>query len=142
MQRGAEGEPLPKDAVVLRGGSDMTTLHLTDRFLDHARYREARGLDPEYALSANSIPGLAVDQLALRAHLVHPKVRVTTVGALADAGFCVEPTPGRQHLDGHCSVYLSRGRDHLPHGVDLARFTAAFSQPIPNAGQRKARGQR
>lgn len=118
----------------------MTTLHLTDRFLHHAKRCMAKGLPAEYALSVNSISGLSVDELALRANLVHRKVRVSTVGALADAGFCVEPTPGRRDTDGHCSVYLSRGRDRPPHGVELARFTAAFSQPIPNAGQRKATG--
>jgi len=133
---GARGDDLPGDAFVLRGGSDMSVLHLTDRFLAYGIRRRAQGLPEEYSLSVNSIPGLSVNELAIRANLLHAKVRVSTVEALSAVGFMVEPSPGRQDSDGHCSVYLARGRQHVPNGVELARFGQAFGAPIPNAGQR------
>ncbi len=118
----------------------MTTSHLTDRFLAHATRRRAKGLPVEYAISVNSIPELTVDELAFRAQLVHPKMRVSTVGALTDVGFCVEPTPGRRDTDGHCNVYLLRGRGHAPNGIEIARLAGAFGPPVANTGQRRARG--
>lgn len=116
----------------------MTTRHLTDRFLAFATRCKTQDQPVEYAISVNCIPGLSVDELAERAGLVHPKVRVSTVGAITDVGFSVEPTPGRRNTDGHCSVYLTRGRDHAPNGIEVARLAEAFGRPITNAGQRKA----
>lgn len=133
--------PLPPEALVLRGGSDMSTAHLTERFLAFATRRSEQGLSVEYAISVNSIPELEVDDLAARANLVHSKVRASTVAALLEAGFIVEPTPGRQDTDGHCSVYLKRGRDHAPNGIEISRLREAFGSPIANTGQRKASGQ-
>lgn len=124
---------------MLRGGSDMTTMHLTDAFKAHSIRRESKGQPAEYCVSVNAVPELTVDELAKRAHLVHSKVRVSTVGALAGAGFEVDPDPLRQNTDGHCNVYLSRGREHLPNGIEIARLVATFSRPMPNAGQQKGR---
>lgn len=128
---------MPPETYVLRGGSDMTTLHLIDRFEAHATRRTSKGKPEEFCLSVNAIPGLSVDEIAARAQLIHPKVRVSTVGALADVGFEVDPDPRRQDMDGHCSVYLSRGREHLPNGIEIARLVSAFSKPMPNAGQKR-----
>jgi hypothetical protein len=137
-QEGSD-EGLPGDTVVLRGGSNMTTMHLSDRFVAYATLCKSEKRSPEYRLSVNAIPGLKADELAQRAALVHPKVRTSTVGAIVDAGFTVEPTPGRRDTDGHCSLYLTRGLDHQPNGIEIAKLIQAFSKPIPNAGQKQRR---
>src|SRR5258708_7172413 len=83
---------LPRDALVIRGGTDMTPMHLSDRCQAFATRCEENGLPAQHALSVNCIPGLTLDELAARAGLLHPKIRVSTIGQIDDAGWVVAPT--------------------------------------------------
>ena len=42
----------------------------------------------------------------------------------------------RQESEGHCDVYLKKGAEHLPNGVQIGYLIGTFSKPIPNAGKR------
>ena len=131
-----ESAALPRDAVVIRGGSDMTVLHLTESLKKHAVVRRARRLPVEYGLSVVCLPEMTADQVARHARLGNGTMRISTVGQLQDAGFEVVPTPG--NTQGHCDVFLQGNRKRCPNGIHLARFAEAFGQPVKNPGRPRA----
>jgi hypothetical protein len=104
MHRAPTPDPLPDDAVVVRGGQGKAE--------DMKKNAEAheKANPGEYALSGFCVPGLGADDTARFAreqgdfYMPQPTMRAITVGALAREGFSVrkdEPPPG------HVAIMLS-----------------------------------
>jgi len=121
---------LPPDAVVIRGGKDMTITTLASGFDNYCQKRREHGLSDEYAISVNSLPGVTLQELAMVAKLPNSSVTPTTVGAVEEAGFEVIPTPTTN--PSHCSVFLQGIHSAAPTLSQLVRLQGAFGQPIEN----------
>jgi hypothetical protein len=124
-------DELPDDAIVLRAGQDNRIDHFHTSMEDHAITREEDGLDPEYCLSVNCVPGLTHEELALLANHPHPAIRFTTVAEIRRAGFVIEKSENWD-ARGHCDVYSQYGRSHQPTGIELYSFQRVLSDPMGN----------
>lgn len=116
-------EPLPDEAVVIRGG----VMNLADLRLTAEAHHEAmkqHGVD-EWALSINSIPGLTASQIARRARLFYGMICISTVGRIRGTG-CDVHSDGRQ--DGHGNIVFAA----QPGDTDLVRVRAVFDEPVRN----------
>jgi hypothetical protein len=128
QSEGREVEPLPPDAVVVRGG----TMQLDD-LLNNALSHNDKTAGREWALSCNSIAGLAAEEIAKRARRPNLKMCVSRVDRLRDLGYEVRPDG---LPNGHCNIML-KGEPTMD---DLQRIRSIFSDPIPNPGRPQAEG--
>ena len=129
-------DELPPESVVIRGGENQAPPALSGAFWNH-HDRGHNGYvkgKPHYcfAISVNCIPGLAEVVLAMRAQRPNGTLSVATVGDLTDAGFSIDPTPGRQETDGHCDVYLPGASARLPEVEELLMLERVFAKKIEN----------
>lgn len=122
---------MPDEAFVIRGGvmhlDDLRTN--VDNHYDMVLEAEDR---EEWALSVNSIPGLRIRDLALKAQRPNPKMCVSTVGRVRALGHEVRPD---WEENGHSNIVFGSE----PTDADLERVKAVFRGPCPNPG-RKPRG--
>jgi hypothetical protein len=121
-----EVDPLPPDAVVIRGG----TMQLED-LISNAQSHNDKTDGREWALSCNSIPGLTAEEVAQRAKRLNGQMCVSQVGMLRDLGYEVRPDGVE---NGHSNIMFN-GEPTLE---DLRRIRNAFSEPVPNPGRPQA----
>jgi len=70
----------------------------------------------------------ALKRVCVDAHIPNPKMRVTTLGRLLDAGFSVELDTSDGQPDSHHNVVFA-----LPPDLEQAQaFVQCFDDPIPN----------
>jgi hypothetical protein len=124
-------EALPDGAFVIRGGvmnlEDLRTNvdNHYDMVLEFAE-RE------EWALSVNSIPGLKITEVAVKAQRPNPKMYVSTVGRIRALGYEVRPD---WKENGHSNIVF----ESEPSNQDLEGVKAVFRGPCPNPGRRERR---
>jgi len=124
----------------------MTYTNLDEAFLNHYdRHHERDGSCKQeerhfcYAASVNCRAGLTANEVALVAKRPNPSMCVSTVGAIKQARFEVDPTPGSPTA--HCDLFLPPERPEAkvrqPDLADLHRLRQAFGEPVNNPGKMK-----
>jgi hypothetical protein len=83
----------------------------------------------EWALSVNSIPGLGIRELAVKAKRPNPKMCVSKVGRIRALGHEVRPDYTE---DGHSNIVF----ESEPNEQDLEGVKAVFHRECPNPGRR------
>lgn len=133
MQEG-EAAALPPEAVVIRGGDNVTPERLRAAFEDHfIRSADDPNAVKGYCISVNCGPNLSLDELAQEAQRPNRQLCVSTVEQIANAGFVVAPSTGpsaQRRL--HCDVYLATGAEEMPTPEQLKLLSAAFGPSVPN----------
>ncbi len=123
-------EPLPDDAVVVRGGM------MASQFLFEAVQDHTDDFPGELALSVASVPGLTADEIAEVAWFVNQgKMRATTAGNLKAAGYGAE-------VDGepHALVILPREPDEQMWEELRQVFGDLRPNPYPGTGPPESEG--
>lgn len=117
------GEPLPDDAVVVRGG--LCEPHIVQK-------QAGREPDGTFGLSVRSAPGMTPEELAREAPAVlNGRIRVTSVRRIRALGpqFDVIPTTGQGYPEHHGTIVIPS----RPVSDEHARAVSeAFDPPIPN----------
>jgi hypothetical protein len=90
---------------------------------DHYEEKLDDGLEGEWAISVFSADGLSAAEICVCAEIPHPKVRLSSVGALRQLGFDVVPTD-----DLHADLKLPRDPDEEMWNA----LRSAFSEPERN----------
>jgi hypothetical protein len=116
---GKSADPLPDDAVVVRGGY-MRSKSLLISATTH--YEESRCT--EWAWSFWCAPGKTADEIAAEADFAHDVICESTVGRIRAAGFEVESDSSS---DDHCKIKLSGE----PTDADCKRLRDAFDEARP-----------
>jgi hypothetical protein len=116
-------EPLHDEAWVVRGG--VMEIHLLV-----ANLREAMEVDHAFELSFFGENDLTVKDVCKEACLPNAQIRVSTVGALKEAGFDpFRSPPPPQHL----TIRF----DREPTDTVLETLRGAFEDPLPNPHRRR-----
>ena len=117
----APAEPLPDDAVVVRGGLMLPV----DLALGAQTHFDHEGF---YAISVFSSPGRTADEIATSVPLPHAAIRESTVGRVRAAGYDVVSSPGPS---GHADLVFST----RPTETDWRTLDEIFDLPRPNAAR-------
>jgi hypothetical protein len=124
---GAEPEPLPDEAYVVRGGV-MDPRDLRVNADDHhLEMMEEHGSD-EWAISVYSVPDRDADSIAIEAPFGNKQIRVATVGDLRAAGYDVTPSPWVHPL--HADLRFAR--EPTDDDFEALRQIFAPARPRPN----------
>jgi hypothetical protein len=127
-------ETLPGEAIVVRGGEINSVIKLIEDALDFFAFLEHRGEEPCYGISVCSLPDCTAHEIARVAgtrHLPQTRMRVSTVGALTEAGYEVVPSG----YTGHATLIFPG----LPTDDDWTNLQHLFSAPEDNPVARKPR---
>ncbi|MCE7883466.1 MAG: hypothetical protein DYH08_06335 [Actinobacteria bacterium ATB1] len=109
-------EELPPEALVVRMGSLESRTFWISVIDEH----EASG---RWGLSVLSRPSMAADEMIEESGLPHSKYRVSTVGAIRDAGYDV--IPDEEAVRCHALLLFV----DEPADIDYERVTSLFSEP-------------
>lgn len=95
---------------------------------DHHAEKLGEEIEDDWAISVFSAAGLSAAEICAGAGIPHPKVRLSTVGAVRAIGFDVIPTVDD---DLHADLKL----DGEPDEAIWELLRSAFSEPQPNPGR-------
>lgn len=117
------GARLPDDALVVRGGQQLTPADVQQRADEEP--------DGTWGLSIRTAPGKSLEELVRESEIPHTKIRVSRVGKIRAIGpeFDVRPTDGPGYPPHHGTIVIPS----RPVSDEDARAVCnAFDEPIPN----------